>query len=192
MKKIFVLTVFGLLFNNLIAQESKHEIQLGAGIWSTTEIVDIFGNVLATGLTGGAYQSKDATYSGAFHLGYKYSIAPKIAIGGIFVYENSSSDAYIDNASAGQFKNNYYTLAAEMDYKYIKKKNLSLYGVLGAGATLYGQKYEESNKNVSENTVNFNFQISPLCIKLGNKVGGFAELGFGYKGILSVGFFTRF
>lgn len=192
MKNIFILVVFCLFSGCLAAQDSKHEIRLGAGIWSTTEIVNIFSDAVATGLTAGSYKSDNATYSGAFHLGYKYSTSERIAIGGTFVYENSSSDAYFNNELSGRFKNNYYTLAAEMDYNYVKKKFFSLYGVLGAGATLYGQKYTADGKNYSDNMIGFNYQFSPLCIKLGHKIGGFAELGFGYKGILCVGIFTRF
>lgn len=192
MKKILFVFLCFLFMLNLNAQKNNHEVTLGAGVWSTTEIIDIFGDIFSSILTAGIYQS-DKTYSGAFHLGYKYNVSERVGVGGTFVYENAYSDALISNEKKGKFRNNYYTVAAEADFKYIQNNKTTIYGLLGAGTTMMSQFYkpiEGERKNHS--MVYFNFQFTPLGIKYGSRYGAFAELGFGYKGILSVGAFGRF
>ena len=194
MKKIIIAALFIVTLPfGLSAQVNRHEINAGVGLFTTSEIVDIFADVLTTGLTNGAYRSSNSTYTGAFHLGYKYRLSDRISAGATVLYEHSKSDALLNDEEKGEFKNNYYTLAAEMDYRYLSKGNLSLYGTLGAGATLYAQKYAANNGDKDSNdTVHFNFQVTPIGIKYGSKIGVFMEAGFGYKGILSAGAFIRF
>ncbi|MDZ7738042.1 MAG: hypothetical protein U5K32_03030 [Bacteroidales bacterium] len=36
------------------------------------------------------------------------------------------------------------------------------------------------------------FQVSPLGFRLGKQIGAFAEIGFGYKGILNAGISAYF
>lgn len=192
MKKIMIFVLLCGLTTGIQAQTNKHEINAGVGIFSTSEIIDIFADILTTGITGGAYNA-DKSYTGSFHLGYKYRFTDRVSAGGTLLYEHATADAMINNVKEGDFKNNYYTLAAEMDYRYLNKGNVTLYGTLGAGATLYTQKYtsNEGEKD-SNNAVHFNFQITPIGIKYGSRFGVFAEAGFGYKGILSAGLFARF
>ncbi|GAB6007970.1 outer membrane beta-barrel protein [Dysgonomonas reticulitermitis] len=194
MKKIF-LTVFllSIIAIGATAQKGKHEVTVGFGLGTTSEFVDALADVIVSGLTQNAYSS-DKSYTGAFHLGYKYGITDRFAAGGTFIYENGKSDAYFDKDKIGKFSNNYYTIAAEAEYKYVRSGSFSLYGLLGAGATIYSQKYtaNDNSKNESDNNAHFNFQISPIGIKLGRNIGAFAEAGFGYKGIISAGLFARF
>jgi hypothetical protein len=194
MKKIF-LTAFLLSIISIgaSAQEKKHEVTAGFGLGTTTEFVDALADIIVSGLTNNAYSS-DKTYSGVFHLGYKYGITNRFAAGGTFVYEDIKSDTYVEKDKIGKFRNNYYTFAAEAEYKYLRSGSFTLYGLLGAGATIYRQKYtaNDNSKNESNSNVHFNFQVSPIGIKLGKNIGAFAEAGFGYKGILSVGFFAGF
>jgi hypothetical protein len=194
MKKI-LLTAFLLSIISIgaTAQKSKHEVTAGFGLGTTNEFLDAFMNVIVSGLTQNAYSS-NRYYTGAFHLSYKYGITDRFAAGGTFIYENGKSDTYVDGDKIGKFRNNYYTFAAEAEYKYLRSSSFTLYGLLGTGATIYRQKYiaNDNSKNESNNNVHFNFQISPIGIKLGRNIGAFAEAGFGYKGIISAGLFARF
>ena len=176
----------------VFAQERKHEIGIGIGVGTTSEIVDIFSDVISSAITAGMYSS-NTTYTGGFNLWYKYNLTRSIGLGGTFVYEHARSDAYSDGTKTGEFNKNYYTLVAESSFRYLISGKFSLYGILGAGATLYDQKYKATNGSDSDNDlVSFNFQISPIAIRYGDRLGFFIELGFGYKGIISAGLYTRF
>jgi len=175
------------------AQGQKHEVFGGVGIWSTNTIIDTFSDIIVSGITGGAYTSKNDNYIGDFQLGYKYSPSPRIAVGATFAYAYNNSDAYINNTKNGEFDDNYFTFAAELEYRYVSQPKLVLYGSVGAGATIMKQKYtSDTGKSSDADKTYFNFQVSPIGIKYGNRFGVFGELGFGYKGILSVGIFGRF
>lgn len=185
----FLLLVFG---QRISAQESKHEVSAGVGLFTTSEIIGAFSNVLATGLTGGLY-SADESYTGAYHVSYKYRFTERLSLGGTALYEHADAIAKSDNEEFGKYKNNYYTLAAEASYRYINSGYLKLYGTLGAGATLYSQKFvPNTGDSETDSKVHLNFQITPIGVKVGKSVGVFAEAGFGYKGILSAGLFANF
>lgn len=193
MKKLIIVVIILLSFTlNISAQESKHEVSAGVGFFTTSEIIGVFSNVLATGLSGGLY-SADESYTGAYHVSYKYRFTERFAFGGTALYEHADAIAKSNNEEFGKYKNNYYTLAAEADYRYINNGYLKLYGLVGAGATLYSQKFVPNTGDSETNSkVHFNFQITPIGIKIGKTVGAFAEAGFGYKGILSAGLFANF
>ncbi len=193
MKKIIIVCfILSILSQGMWAQERKHEVSAGAGLFTTSEIIGVFSNVLATGLTGGLY-SADESYSGAYHVNYKYRFTERFSFGGTALYEHADATAKTNNEVYGKYKNNYYTLAAEMDYRYLNNDYLKLYGTLGAGATLYTQKYVPNTGDTdTDKMVHFNFQITPIGIKFGKTIGVFAEAGFGYKGILSAGLFANF
>lgn len=194
MKKLIVIILFiGSFSISLSAQQqSRHEITLGYGIGTTSEFIDALTDIIVWGITTGTTSSDD-TYSGAFHVGYKYRLTERFSLGGTFIYENGKSDAYFNDVKTGEFKNNYYTIAAEGKIKYLNKSNFSLYGLLGAGATIYEQKYKASDNTTDDNSnVHINFQLTPIGIQFGKNIGAFAELGCGYKGIISAGIFARF
>lgn len=193
MKKISFILVAVLSVLSLRAQEERrHEVSLGVGIFSSTELVDIFGDIIVTGITNGTYGSDDR-YSGALSLGYKYRATSWIGLGGTFIYENARANAFIHDVKNGKFRDNYFTLAAEADFIYLRMNRLSLYGLVGAGATLMSQRYiPDTGEESTNNNVFFNFQFTPIGLKYGNRFGGFVEAGFGYKGVLSIGAFARF
>ena len=198
MKKATFLTAIMFLFVvSMNAQSKKNEIDLGAGVWSTNEIVGTMSSVIVSGLTG--IKMGDNNNTGAIHLGYKYALSERFALGPVFTYDQGIYNAkeFSKDLSlyytVGKFTSNFYTLAVEGDYKYVNSDKFKLYSLAGVGATLLNQVYKpnEGDKK-SQSKVFFNFQITPIAIKYGSVFGVFAELGFGYKGIVSAGLFYRF
>ena len=68
------------------------------------------------------------------------------------------------------------TIAVESDYRYISKDSFQMYSGLGL-AYFTADQY----------TTNFSFQISALGFRVGKNLAAYAELGFGYKGIVHFG-----
>lgn len=193
MKKVYFLGICLLISGYLNAQNSKHEISGGVGIGTSIELVDIFSDLFSSALTAGGYSADNSSYSGGIYLGYKYLVQPKIGIGGSLIYEHSSSDIFVNQVRDGKEKTNYYTIAAEADYRYINKTNFTIYSGLGIGYTVFSEKYTpDSGEETNSDTGNINFQVTAIGAKFGNKIGGYAEAGFGYKGILAIGAFVRF
>lgn len=87
---------------------------------------------------------------------------------------------------------NYHTIAGELQFNYIAKPYFRLYSGLGLGLTNYTEKYRPTTGNTETNSAtHFNFQVTPIGLKVGNAIGFFGEVGFGYKGVICVGLYTR-
>ncbi len=170
----------------------RHELRLGAGAFSSNDLIDSYSDVASSAITGGMYSVSDEKTSGNYSLTYRYALKPRLSVGGAVVYSRLTSDFNSGGSSTGKSLNNYFTLAPEVEYKYINKKNFRMYGFVGAGMTLNNQKVTESGAPSTSNTPYFNFQVTPIGIQVGHNFGGFLEGGFGYKGIVNVGFFARF
>ena len=200
MKKVVLLTAAVFLFAaSMNAQSRKSEIDLGVGVGSSNQIVGIMSDVIVSGLTG--LKMENSSYIGAWHLGYKYSLSDRFAIGPVLALDRGTSDIGGEiivggdgiMRPSGKFTSNYYTLAVEGDYKYVNSDKFKLYSLVGVGATMLNQTYNpDAGDNKSQSKTFFNGQITPIGIKFGSSVGVFAELGFGYKGIVCAGIFYRF
>ena len=193
MKKVILLTVTVFLFvASISAQSKKHEIDLGVGVLSTNQLVGTLSSVIVSSLPG--VKMENHRYIGAIHLGYKYALMDRFALGPTFTYDRGTSDATLLRIHIGKFTSRYYSLALEGDFKYVNSDKFKLYSLMGVGATLLDQTYKNNRSDEirSRNKTFFNFQVTPIGIKYGDELGIFTELGFGYKGILCAGLFCRF
>lgn len=187
-----------LLTLNLAAfTQFKHEVSLGYGFGTmnqaTAPYTDPF-TELVSAIVGVDTYSEDVSYSGALHVGYKTFVTKKekLAVGGTFAYESAHGTYSYGSSKSGDVKRNFYTIAAEADYRWIKKEKFHLYSGLGLGysfkkesVTPIGQSEQKTNGG------HFDLQIIGIGARYGSNVGGFMELGFGYKGIICAGLFFR-
>lgn len=194
MKKTLFMAVVLLLCSNSYSQE--HRISAGMGIGSTNQILDGFlsiGSVFSSIFFDSSYHNKTKNI-GEFRVAYAYAPKEKWHFGGAFSYNYSEFDIIRKEEKLGEQTNSYYTLAAETSYSFLKKEILNLYVLLGAGATfgMAKQTQLKQNTEITGDDIFFNFQVTPIGISYGKQWGGFAELGFGYRGVLSFGAFVNF
>ncbi|MDR2038802.1 MAG: porin family protein [Bacteroidales bacterium] len=195
-RKIILLqlqVVFFLMGINLQAQDRRNELELGIGIWNTNEILNTFSDMIISSLPAGIKMDDDNSL-GSIHLGYRYRFTERLGMGGLFAYDYSTGKGILNGREEGKFYKRHYTLALEADYVYIRKKNFRMYGLAGVGGTLYNLDYKDhtdKSQNDSDTTPYFTFQITPVGLRFGSWIGGFLELGFGYRGILNAGFFIN-
>jgi len=195
MKKL-ILFLISFLSVTIAAQAQDrlkhHEIAVGYGFLGTSEMIGIFSDVLATAITGGNYSKTDNKWSGNLIASYKFTPTSRLGLGITYAHTRNTAIINIHDVPSGKATTNYHTLAAEVQYNYISRGYFRLYSGVGAGITSYTEKYEPNSGSKEKNTAgHFNFQVSPIGVKLGNRIGGMAELGFGYKGLFSAGLFVR-
>jgi opacity protein-like surface antigen len=194
-KTAFLSVVMAFLFiSSMNAQSKKSEVDLGVGIWSSNQIIGTMSDIIASAILPAGVSMDNSSYIGALHVGYKYSLSDRFALGPVLTYDLGTSDAVANKEKTGKFTSNYYSLSLEADYKFINRDKFKLYALVGAGGTILNQVYKDNKtgeKNGESQTF-FNFQITPVGIKYGDSFGVFAELGLGYKGILCAGVFYRF
>lgn len=120
---------------------------------------------------------------------------------GITIGDEYFKGSYLgpDYGSVGTYKENALTIAAEIQLVYLTTKTVHLYSGIGIGyvTEMYRIKYysgfyvanappdEHYPQSQNENSVTF--QLTAFGIRVGHRVGAFAELGFGYKGLINGG-----
>jgi hypothetical protein len=146
---------------------------------------------------------------------YRLCINRKVSFGATFAFENNfgtwtgSTDTYGGPKGKGTFKRNIYTLGLEAHLYYSSndKSTVRAYGYLGMGVSYINEVREYDADFFAENYVNgvnklgkrgmsadrfqMNYQFCPLGITFGKRLRGYAEFGFGYKGMYSWGLLYR-
>ena len=186
--------------------KGKDEFSLGLGAVSYSETTGWMGPPKLSG-----YISEPSLQTGALYFTYRHFLSDNFALGitggidnedGYISYGNPKGHWGFDGTS-GHYELHTYTLALETIFVYRKTRQKMVYGLLGAGVTYFDDNcviYDNAplgapvplpSNPYDYRTAMFNFQITPLGIRWGDNIGGFFELGFGYKGIVNGGISGR-
>ena len=167
----------------------------------------------SSGYGNGRLNYNNDTYTGAIFGTYRYHISKLISLGVTAAYGYEEGDwsdyniyynSYNNNyggitpfapnySYTGRFKRSSFTIAPEITFNYCDLGHglARLYSVVGIGYTYrnetlqYAGMSEEYMSPASR--VAFNMYVSPFGVRFGRRLGGFFELGIGYKGILNYG-----
>jgi hypothetical protein len=199
-KYVFIITVLLWVNISVSAQYDyrKHQIEAGVGIWNTNELVNTFSDMIISSLREGGVTMQDDMSYASWHAAYRYYFSKRLALGALFAYDHAKSNALREGVEIGNLLKRHATVALEAEFGYLRTDFISLYGLAGFGGTRYGLEYKPSGTTSngfeakSEAEYYFNYQLTPIGIRLGSTFGFFAELGFGYRGILNAGLFAQF
>ncbi|CAI2765691.1 outer membrane beta-barrel protein [Flavobacterium collinsii] len=196
MKKSIIVCVIFLTFGTTVvkAQETgKHEVNLTYSDGIPMTFVDGFSDALSSAILGQKLNSK-TTSSGNFGLGYRNQITERIRVGGDIAFQQEQTEqSDKNNKFIGKRTNRYLMVMPTIAFSYIKTDWLDFYGSAAAGVVL--ERYTQTEPNraaVKDNAADFAFQVNPAGIRVGKKLGVFAEVGFGYRGIVSAGLNYKF
>lgn len=85
------------------------------------------------------------------------------------------------------------SLMPQVNFYYLRTDLVSLYSGLAVGGSLYLEEDRNiDGKNKYETNFNVAFQVNGIGIRVGKQVAGYAEFGFGNKGIINLGISGRF
>lgn len=193
----------------------RHQVEVGLGRVSTDEYLD--GNK-GSGLPSDdyGYGTSTGTISGT----YRYFFSPKFALGVAAAFEQDegswtrgsvgSSGYYTITTGAGTYRRRVFTIAPEVLLTYTQTTYVSVCGYIGFGVSYqneintYSDEFYNSHYHNGVNDLgnilefdnsrtHLNFQVTPLSLSVGlEKWRLLGELGFGYKGIVRLGAYTRF
>jgi hypothetical protein len=168
---------------------TRNEIQIGAGIYANEHVVmDKLENFVRSLFGSDPKSIEPKTIA---NLSYYYRIKPKIALGMGIGY-NSAQNAGIhkQNTKPG-YQTKMAVMAFEMKVFHKERGNISIYSAAGFG-NFYRQDQLTSYPDEVYSDTAITFQATPIGIRFGKKVGVFAEMGYGYKGIVNLGLTGRF
>jgi hypothetical protein len=189
MRKIIVLVIAAMMVTlnaNAQSDEQKNEIGVYYGFASASSYVSILSGAFSSVFTS----SEQGSLWGPIGVEYYRHISPVVAIGGVV------SIAGCKWGDDDFFKSTYITVMPSVKFNWLRKNNLGLYSAASAGIMFINDKVDKGyngTKNVkSDNVTTFMFQGTLLGAEVGGKFRGFAELGFGEKGVVCAGLRYRF
>ncbi len=166
------------------------------------------------------YMSFPGIVTTALFVNYHHYFSRRASIGvtlgldnqnGELSYGNPEWGAHIGNGggTSGHYSRQYYTLAVEGKFAYLRHNRFSIYGLAGVGYTLgsvtykfaddvtapsyfYGPNGLVPTNPYKQNDSHINGQITPLGLRMGGQFAYFFELGMGYKGLMHMGISAEF
>lgn len=183
---------------NVMVTDNKSELRLSVSDGTTQSLVSSMGGGLVDAVLGS--KRTDQKYSIVYGLGCRYNIG-RFKVGADLGFSHASSNLTLDGDSKVSVKERElsFLVLPSAEFVYFKRRLVELYGGASAGVGLL--RHTESGQTEigkkaakkSDLTTSFAYQVNPIAVRVGNdRVGGFVEAGFGYKGFLTAGLSFKF
>lgn len=199
MKKTLLLLILALVSTGVMAQHN--EFRVGYGVASSNRLLNTKHGIFGTDWKQQYSDLKSvniSSTSGAITFGYRYQVS-RIRVGLAGAYEKMNGKYTLTDSGAdvkADGKNTYWTVAADLQFSYLKlpKGIVELYWGASAGVAIESQNLNfKAMVDDAKNRSRFAYQVVPVGVSVGIPwIGAYAELGFGYRGILNVGAYVRF
>lgn len=167
-----------------------HEFQLSYGMFTPDQFMNVNSTMLDDLFPEKRYVRDNYSGTGALFLTYRHIGKNENWLWGVTAGASAnSSKIYNVGQYGGELKRMFISLAIEGEYRYRNQGPVQLYSGLGLGYT-YGTETLTTPEQVSTtgNVSGIAYQVNVIGVRLGTKYAGFAEFGFGYKGIVNIGF----
>lgn len=194
MKKRLLLSIFASLCFILASQaqeKGSSDLSVNIGFATSTELSNLFTDILVSGLTGNQIKTGDIKAGPTFGVTYRYAIANRWMVQADGFYQKMSQDIYVNNTKEGKANYTYITVGLGTDYRYISNNFFQMYSGVAVGYTSENIK-NSGAQNSADGDGFINYQVNALGFRVGKKFAAFAELGFGYKGIINTGVSYQF
>ena len=173
----------------------KNSIFIGYGLATFPELQEAALSAMLYLVTFGIASQKEVHASGVFFVGYEYAVTNNLTAGGTLAFEKiSGTTQTIFSQKKSSFTDNYYSILVGIKYNYnFAFKNFRFYGRADAGLLLNTSFVTGTDEiSVKKTYSRAAFQLSPVCFRVGRKICGFCELGFGQLGLINAGLEGRF
>jgi hypothetical protein len=183
--------------------DKQNELSLSYGVITLQDFVVLFeviaedvtgaiinGIIMREGGSGVTYTRTTTGTYGAIGAGYNHYLSPRWSVGALFNYEGFTRTLNFSNGDTAQARDDFFALMARTDFRWVNAHSLQLYSGIGLGAS-YIHSYEVHGSD-SKSTLSWSGQINLLGIRVGHNFGAFAELGFGWNGLLAAGLSGKF
>ncbi len=164
----------------------KNEIGVFYGIQSASNNASVLSGAFSAAFSS----SSQGGFWGPIGIEYYRHVTPVVALGGVGTIAGC-------NWGDDNLKSTYISVMPSVKLNWLRKNHWGMYSALSAGVMFISDKvssgYHGEKKVESDNATCFMFQASALGIEAGGEAfRGFAELGFGEKGVLCAGLRYKF
>lgn len=176
------------------SNKAQLEVAVSYGIITGSQVADRFNNTDNS-------DGKTRTYnSGNSFITVRYFLFNRLALGlsgGITNEKGQYTDRTNPSLISSTYKASYTTIAVELYYIYSFRKRLEIYTLAGAGpsfTTIQTTTYLGVTTGVTTTNKEdkIKVQYTPIGVRYGGRLGGFLEIGIGYKGLINGGISYKF
>lgn len=184
---------FSIFSQDYYRSYDHHDIMIGYGQFIPDQFKSVNTSMLNDLFPDQRYVRDNYSSMGAIFITYRHIFKNELFLWGITAgVSNSKSEIYNVGQYEGELTRQFYTFAIELNYRYVNQGPIQVYSGIGVGFT-YGTETlipppEMLTIATTNNISNIAYQINAVGVRLGKKYAGFIELGYGYKGIINVGF----
>lgn len=186
--------VYGLTAQGYYQSYNHHDISVSYGLIIPDQFKQLKSKMLDDLYPQQLYVRDNYSSVGALFLTYRHIFRNDLYMWGITAGISSSvSKIYNVGQYEGDLTRKFYSLAIEWEYRYYNHGVIQVYSGLGLGFT-YGNETFTPNEVVQSSTGNISsvaYQLNAVGIRIGKQFGGYIEFGYGYKGIINLGFSTQ-
>jgi outer membrane protein W len=193
--KVLILVIILLtgLSTGFTQEQGTSKIKLGYGLESSNSLLDITTSLTGSTLSLGTVRYDDLTGTGTLYVGYEYAVIDRLMIGATIAYETNKEDMFVGDSNIGTVSHNHISFGLDANYYYISSEMFQMYSGIGVAYTIQSDKYDGDQSGIEDGKSSyFNFQLNAVGFRYGSAFGVFAELGFGYKGIINAGISYQF
>lgn len=191
MKKILVMLVVALMTTmNVIAQDdTKHEIGVYYGFASASDVLSTITSSIS------AAAGDQSSFFGPIGVEYYYHVSPVVAVGGLASYATCKAED--KKTKKDDLTESFITIMPSVKFNWLRNNGFGMYSALSAGVMFLSVSFDDSVKAADpdaqkETKAKFMFHATALGVEFGGNLRGFAELGFGEKGLLCAGLRYKF
>ena len=159
----------------------QNEIGVYYGFGAASDIVSTIGTAFSFN------HSDQSGFWGPVGVEYYYHVTPGVAVGAM---ASIAGCTWSKNADASS---KYITVMPSVKFNWLRKEHFGMYSSLSAGVMFFHTSVKDENgKDQSENMTKFMAHVTALGAEFGGPFCGFAEIGFGERGILTAGVRYKF
>ena len=196
------LILFIILFSEVSFAQTKgtSEINVSMGVATFEDfrvaLDDVVSSIVTTVFSGKELTHSEGGRLTGYTAHYGYAVKDQWMLGASLAYQTVKRKLLLDNVESGESSSAVYSFGVETNYRYISNPIFQMYSGLGAGYAFGKLSFSLEDANLEfkdKNKINyFTFHITALGFRVGKKLAAFAEIGFGYKGILNGGISYQF
>lgn len=176
----------------------RNEVYVQYGTPSVVELSTILSSEYQS--KGYKGDSRNHKFSGIVAFGYNFYVLPMLSFGIDADFGYGSADMYITDSDMHPIQDpifvcrttvKSYSAHLSASYTYWQQGPMECSGALYLGVTYKDESVVNGNTDyfVPEpvDRLHFSYHITAVKFRYGETFGGFAELGFGYRGLVNVG-----
>ncbi len=198
MKSVHIFSTFFFLTIGLSAQSYErsydhHDISIGYGIFIPDQFKNVESSMLDERYPDKRYVRDEYSSTGAIFITYRHVLKNEVMLFGVTAgISSSASKIYNVGQFEGDLTRQFITVAVEWEYRYVNQGLIQVYSGLGLGYTYGTEKLsppsELGTPEATGDISSIAYQLNAVGVRLGKKYAGFVEFGYGYKGIVNIGF----